>query len=98
MNPVCSQAQMAATHETLGQPGFQGEIMPKGTRVALPQTRRWVIERTDAWHNRGFSKLAVCTERGIMAIEALIAFTNTIIILCQIAAKTPPIAHVMGCH
>jgi hypothetical protein len=68
---------------------IQGEITPKGTRIALGQTRRWVIERTIAWHNRGFVKLAVCTESRIMVIEALIAFANTIIVLRRLAAKRP---------
>ncbi len=84
--------------ETLAERGYQGEITPKGTRVALQQTRRWVIERTNAWHYRGFGKLAVCTERRISVIEALIAFANTIIILRRLAAKPPPIAQAMGCH
>lgn len=88
----------AVTRETLAELGYQGEITPKGTRVALQQPRRWVIERTNAWHNRGFGKLAVCTERRIRVIEALIAFANTIIILRRLAAKPPPIAHAMGCH
>jgi len=88
----------AVTRETLAELGYQGEITPKGTRVALQQTRRWVIERTNAWHNRGFGKLAVCTERRIRVIEALIALANTIIILRRLAAKPPPIAQAMGCH
>lgn len=48
---------------------------------ALPQnTSRWVVERTDSWHNRGFKKLAVCTEKRIRVIQAFIALANAIII------------------
>lgn len=42
---------------------------------------RWVVERTNSWHNRGFKKLAICTERRGRVIEALIALANSVIIL-----------------
>lgn len=76
---------------------IQREITPQGTRIALGQTRRRVIERTNTWHNRGFAKLAVCTEPRIMVIEALIAFANTIIVLRRLAAKRPSTAQAVRC-
>lgn len=41
---------------------------------------RWVVERTNSWHNRGFKKLLICTERRTIVIEAFIALANAIII------------------
>ena len=40
----------------------------------------WVVGRTDSWHNRGFQKLAVCTQKRIRVIETFIALANAIII------------------
>ncbi len=41
---------------------------------------RWVIERTNSWHNRGFKKLGICTERRARFINAFIALANAVII------------------
>lgn len=48
---------------------------------------RWVIERTNAWHNRGFRKLAYCTERRIRVIDAFIALAGAIIITRRLIAE-----------
>jgi hypothetical protein len=40
-----------------------------------------VVERTHSWHNRGFKKLAICTERRTRVIEAFIALANAVIIV-----------------
>ncbi len=40
---------------------------------------RWLVERTNPWHTRGFRNLAICTERRTTVINAYVAFTNTII-------------------
>ncbi|MET4781346.1 hypothetical protein ABIB56_001338, partial [Glaciihabitans sp. UYNi722] len=42
---------------------------------------RWPVERTNSWHNRGFKKLAICTERRTVVIDALIALANANIIV-----------------
>lgn len=42
--------------------------------------KRWVIERTNSWHNHGFKKLAICTERRTRVIAAFIALANAVII------------------
>lgn len=64
------------TRDPLTELGRDWEISTKGepllTRV------RWVVERTNAWHNRGFKKLAICTERKAKAIEAMISLANSI--------------------
>ena len=38
-----------------------------------------MVERTNSWHNRGFKKLLICTERRTIVIEAFIALANAII-------------------
>lgn len=42
---------------------------------------RWLLERTNSWHNRGFTKLAVCTERVGQVIDALISLANSVIVV-----------------
>jgi hypothetical protein len=48
---------------------------------------RWVVERTNSWHNRGFRKLAICTERCSRVIEAFIALANAVIITRRLIAQ-----------
>lgn len=72
------------TRELLDELGCRGIISKKG--FPLQAGKRWVVERTNAWHNRGFKKLANCTERTARVIEALIALANAIIITRRILA------------
>lgn len=67
-----------ATRQRLATLGCDWIISAKGT--PLQAGARWVVERTNAWHNRGFGKLRCCTERRIRVIEAFIALANAIII------------------
>jgi DNA invertase Pin-like site-specific DNA recombinase len=39
-----------------------------------------VFKRTNSWHNRGFRKLAICTEVRTRVIDAFIALAAAIII------------------
>ncbi|MBM6405667.1 IS5 family transposase [Phycicoccus sp. CSK15P-2] len=68
----------AKTRDLLDELGCHGVISTKGS--PLQAGKRWVIERTNSWHNRGFKKLAICTERPTRVIDAFIALANTIII------------------
>ena len=68
-----------ATRELLDEFGCQGQIATKGEPAPLQATRRWPVERTNSWHNRGFRKLAICTEVRTRVIEAFIALANAII-------------------
>jgi len=68
------------TRELLEELGCDGEIAVKGVPAPIQNTKRWVVERTNAWHNRGFQKLAVCTEKRARVIEAFIGLANAIII------------------
>ena len=67
------------TRELLDELGCHGVISVKG--FPLQTGRRWVIERLNAWHNHGFKKLLVCTERRTHVIDALIALANAAIIV-----------------
>ena len=50
----------AKTRALLNELGCHGVISVKG--FPLQAGQRWVIERTNSWHTRGFKKLAICTE------------------------------------
>lgn len=69
------------TRELLDEFGCNGQIATKGTPAPLQATRRWPVERTNSWHNRGFRKLAICTEVRTVVIDAFIALANAIIIV-----------------
>ena len=51
-----------ATRERLEERGLVGEISEKGKPAPLTATKRWVVERTNSWHN-AHKKLVWCTER-----------------------------------
>jgi hypothetical protein len=51
----------AKTHDLLTELDCSGVISVKG--FPLQAGKRWVVERTNSWHNRSFKKLATCTER-----------------------------------
>jgi hypothetical protein len=67
------------TRELLAELGYQAMISKKG--FPLQAGARWVVERTNSWHNRGFKKLAICTERRTRVIDAFIALANATIII-----------------
>ena len=67
------------TRDLLEELGCRAVISAKGT--PLQTGRRWVVERANSWHNRGFKKLLICTERRTRIIHALIALANAVIII-----------------
>jgi transposase len=67
------------TRDLLTELGCDAVISQKG--FPLQAGARWVIERTNSWHTRGFKKLLVCTERHTRVIDAFIALANAIIIV-----------------
>ena len=69
----------AKTRDLLEELGCHGVISQKG--FPLQAGARWVVERTHSWHNRGFKKLAICTERRSRVIDAFIALANAVIIV-----------------
>ena len=68
------------TRDLLAELGCEAHIATKGIPAPIQNTARWVVERTNSWHTRGFRKLAISTERRIRVIDAFIALANTIII------------------
>lgn len=67
------------TRDLLAELGCDAQISPKGQVVAINHTKRWVVERTNSWHSRGFNLLAICTERHETVIHAFLALANAII-------------------
>ncbi|WP_150462043.1 transposase [Nesterenkonia ebinurensis] len=68
-----------ANRQLLDELGCNSMISVKG--FPLQAGRRWVVERLNSWHNHGFKKLLVCTERRLRVINALIALANAAIII-----------------
>jgi IS5 family transposase len=50
------------TRERLKDRGLNAEIAQKGKPAPLQVGKRWVVERTNAWH-KAHKKLVWCTER-----------------------------------
>ena len=73
------------TRDLLSELGCAGEISTKGE--PLQAGARWVVERTNSWHTRGFKKLLVCTERRTRVIEAFIALANAVIIVRRLVRQ-----------
>jgi hypothetical protein len=52
-----------ATCKQLEECGLLAEISEKGKPAPLTATKRWVVERTKAWHDGQKKRLVWCTER-----------------------------------
>jgi len=68
------------TRERLKDRGLCPEIAKKGKPAPLGATKRWVVERTNSWHN-AHKKLLWCTERQGRVIDFWVAFSDVIIIV-----------------
>jgi hypothetical protein len=69
------------TRERLQERGLVAEISEKGKPAPLSAaTKRWVIERTNSWHN-AHKKLVWCTERSGPVIDFWVAFSDVVIIV-----------------
>lgn len=73
------------TRDLLDTLGYDYVISNKGQ--PLQAGARWVVERTNSWHNRGFKKLAICTERRAHVIDAFIALAAAIITTRRLLAQ-----------
>jgi transposase len=67
------------TRTELADRGLRGAIATKGKPAPIQAGQRWVVERTNAWHN-AHRKLLVCTERRATVIDFWIALANAVII------------------
>ncbi|MDN6024980.1 IS5 family transposase [Bifidobacterium mongoliense] len=70
------------TRDLLDTLGCDCIISKKGE--PLQAGKRWMVERTNSWHNRGFRKLQICTEKRIRVIDAFIRLANSVIITRQL--------------
>jgi transposase len=68
------------TREKLRSRGFTPEISEKGKPALLQIGKRWVVERTNSWHN-AHKKLVWCTERRGRVIDFWIAFSEVVIVV-----------------
>jgi hypothetical protein len=66
------------TREKLKARGLIPMISEKGKPAPLVATKRWVVERTNSWHN-AHKKLVWCTERRDKVIDFWIAFSEVIV-------------------
>jgi IS5 family transposase len=69
-----------ATRERLDERGLLAEISQRGKSAPLTATKRWIVERTNSWHN-AHKKLSWCTERQGRVIDFWVAFSDVIIIV-----------------
>src|SRR3712207_1011548 len=74
------------TRELLESRGLIGAITEKGKPAPLKARMRWVVERTNSWHN-AHKKLVWCTERRGEVIAFWIAFSNVVIVVRRLVRK-----------
>jgi hypothetical protein len=69
-----------ATRQKLEARGLSGVISERGKPAPLQAAKRWVVERTNSWHN-AHKKLVWCTERRGPVIDFWVAFSDVVIIV-----------------
>ena len=65
---------------TAAEYGLLAEVAVKGLAAPIQNTKRWPVERTNAWGNQ-FHKIARCTERKGAVIDAYLSLAHAIITL-----------------
>ncbi len=68
------------TRKRLQERGLNAEIAKKGQPAPLQAGQRWMVERTNSWHN-AHKKLVWCTEREGRVIDFWVAFSEVVIIV-----------------
>jgi transposase len=66
--------------KTAAEHGLLAQVAVKGVAAPIQNTKRWPVERTNAWGNQ-FFKIARCTERRTAVIEAYVSLMHAIITL-----------------
>ncbi len=74
------------TRELLADRSLVGVISEKGKPAPLKSGMRWIVERTNSWHN-AHKKLVWCTERESRVIDFWIAFSNVVIVVRRLIRK-----------
>lgn len=62
-------------------------ITPKGVFLPIIHTRRWVVERTNSRHTRGFKSLAIVTDRRAVVQAAWVALASAVIVIRRLIRK-----------
>ncbi len=75
-----------ATREKLRVRGLIPEISEKGKPAPVAATGRWIVERTNSWHN-AHKKLSWCTERRGRVIDFWVAFSNALIMVGRLVRE-----------
>jgi transposase len=75
-----------ATREKLRDRGLIPEISEKGKPAPMAATGRWIVERTNSWHN-AHKKLAWCTERRGPVVDFWVALSNAVIIVGRLVRE-----------
>jgi len=75
------------TRALLEELGCAGRITPKGQSAPINHTHRWVIERTNSWHNRGFKALAIVTDRRAVVQNAWVALASAVIVIRRLLRR-----------
>ena len=75
-----------ATTELLKHRGLIGVISRKGEPAPLKAGMRWVVERTNSWHN-AHKKLVWCTERRGRVIDLWLAFSKVGMVVGRLIRK-----------
>lgn len=71
----------AKTRELLTLLGCEWKISPKERFIEINLIRRWMIERTNSWHTRGFGLLQIGLDRTAGVQSAWVRLANAIIIV-----------------
>jgi transposase len=66
------------TRTELAHRGLHGQIAVKGVKAPIQASRRWHVERTNAWHN-AFNRLQRCYERRETVIDAFFDLADAIV-------------------
>jgi transposase len=69
-----------ATRKRLGERRLEAVISEKGKPAPPGATKRWLVERTNSWHN-AHKKLVWCTERRGRVVDFWVAFSEVVIIV-----------------
>jgi transposase len=71
---------------TAAEYGLLAEVAVKGLAAPIQNTKRWPVERTNAWGNQ-FYKIARCTERKGVVIGAYLSLAHAIITLRRLIRR-----------
>ncbi|WP_411090130.1 IS5 family transposase [Streptomyces sp. 061-3] len=71
---------------TAAEYGLQAQVAVKGVAAPIQNTKRWPVERTNAWGNQ-FFKIARCTERRTEVIDAYLSLAHAIITLRRLIRR-----------